>query len=226
MKRSFAVLMILLAGCASSGLPPLPETGAYSLKLLEIDGDRFLTVAKDGAPVEAQIIVAKHQVRAGWKRQDWMWYADQLFPQDEVSFDALRVLRGSNLVPQGLVSPKPSDVSFCDARDNGPFAKSQQRVVTAGATTGVDGAVVIDTSCDLHEGLSLEQKRAIHERPNPQRLPTRYVTEIDLDGDGKPEQRNIRIRNVSKATILDFVREDTDFSRQQQKQLAQALARM
>ena len=216
---------VSLAACATSTVP-VPETGAFGLKYVEIDGDFFLKVEKVGADQATTLSKSSHYNRQDWKRRDWERYANTLFPQDEINFDALRDLRGSNLVPVGLVSPKPSAVPPCEETKDPDYAKVQKRVIRHAPKNQPYDQMTMVTTCELHKGLSPSQYSGIHERPNPYRFPTRYETVVDLDRNKKPEQRNVRIRNVSKAEIVQFIREETDMPRRMQEDLADTLDRM
>lgn len=215
-----------LGACATDLSAPVPETGAFTLKLVEIDGDHFLTVDKDGSTAVVQLIASKHPNRVDWKRQDWEWYADELFPNDEVSFDTLRMLRGSNLVPVGVKAVTADASPYCMETEETELAKFQRRTVRAREGDTARDSISLVTECTVHAGLSPIQIASVHRRPNPQRFPTRYETLIDLNGDGYAEQRNVRMRNVTKAEVVTFVREESSLTRNQQRQLEYAINRM
>ena len=102
----FAAIGVL--SCATdTRIVAVPETGAFDLHYVELDGDLFLSVEKDSVPHIIQLTKADHPNRQGWKRQDWLWFTSELFPQDEINFDRLRMLRGTDMVPVGLTSPTP-----------------------------------------------------------------------------------------------------------------------
>lgn len=216
---------LALAACATK-LEPVPETGAFSVKYIEIDGDFFLQVEKIGSTQATTVAVANHPNREDWRRRDWQTYAEVLFPNDEVSFPALRELRGSNLVPQGLVSPTPAAIPPCDTTRDPGYAKVQTRIIRKAPKGERFADVTMVTECTLHQGLSPSQYEGIHQRPNPYRFPTRYETIIDLDRDNHAEQRNVRLRNVPKAEAADFIRRETTLSRNMAKDVIAALDRM
>lgn len=225
----FALILMsvaVLAACASNRLEPVPETGAFSIQYLEIDGDFFVKVEKVGVSQAVTLLDSAHPNRSQWKRRDWEEYAAVLFPQDEIDFNALRDLRGSNLVPRGLVSPTASAVPPCEETKDPEFAKIQKRVIRRAADDGMRGEITMETTCFLHEGLSPSQYSGIHERPNPFRFPTRYETVVDLDRDNAAEQRNVRIRNVSKARIMEFIRSETILPKKVRRQLGDAIDRL
>ncbi|NNU17646.1 hypothetical protein HK107_15040 [Parvularcula sp. ZS-1/3] len=225
----FATLIVAalaLAACASS-IKPVPETGAFGVKYVEIDGDYFVKVEKVGVSQAVTVMDSNHSDRGQWKRRDWEAYADTLFPADELSFEALRQLRGSNLVPGGLVSPTPKTIPPCDTTNDPTYAKQQTRTVRlAKKRQRLAGDVTMVTTCLLHKGLSPGQYEGIHKRPNPYRFPTRYETIIDLDRDDKAEQRNVRIRNVKKAMVVEFLKRETSIPKKVRQQLELALDRM
>lgn len=214
---------LALAACASR-LEPVPETGAFSLKYVEIDGDYFIRVDKIGVSQAVTLADSDHPDRRDWRRSDWERYADTLFPADEVSFDALRHLRGANLVPAGLVSPTPSAIPPCETTTDPQFAKVQKRTIRL-AKKGT-GDVTMVTTCSLHQALSPSQYSGIHERPNPYRFPTRYETAVDLDRDEVAEQRNVRIRNVSKAQVVEFVKFETALPKKLKRDYIASLDRL
>ncbi|MEM9840115.1 MAG: hypothetical protein AAF830_13295 [Pseudomonadota bacterium] len=218
---------LLVTSCVTDDpIAPVPETGAFSLKLIEINGDQFLSVRKDGSKHIAQLVNASHPNRVDWTREDWTWYADELFPEDEISFDGLRMLRGSNLVPVGLNSPKPGKPMYCMKTEVADLAKFQRRTIRSTPSEQVYDSITMTTECIVHAGLSPTQEESIHLRPNPERFPTRYETVVDLDDDGSAEQRNVRMRNVSKVEVLEFVENETSLSKKQLRQLAYAMHRM
>lgn len=221
-----ALVAFALASCATERLAPVPETGAFSLRLVNIDGDRYLSIRKDGSTHIVQLIDARHPDRATWTRDDWEWYTDRLFPGDEVSFAGLRMLRGSNLVPVGLDSPVAEAPAACATTEETDLAKFQRQVVTSEPAPDLHHTVHLSTECILHAGLSPSQRQAVHVRPNPERFPTRYETVVDLDDDGRAEQRYIRLRNVRKADVILLVEEETGLTRNQQRQLRDAIDRM
>ncbi|MFC3303042.1 hypothetical protein [Parvularcula lutaonensis] len=219
---------ILLAGLAltacATRLEPVPETGAFSLKYVEVDGDYFIRVDKIGVSQAVTLADSHHPDRSDWRRADWQRFADKLFPEDEVDFDTLRELRGSNLIPAGLASPKPTAIPPCETSVDPDYAKVQKRVIRL-AKKGT-GAVTMSTTCSLHEGLSPGEYEGIHQRPNPYNFPTRYETVIDLDRDGRPEQRNVRIRNVPKSEIVAFVKFETVLPRELKRELIASVNRL
>lgn len=217
---------LVLAACASGRLQPVPETGAFSLKYVEIDGDYFVKVEKVGVQRVAALMNSDHANRRDWKRADWEGYADTLFPQDEIDFDTLRDLRGSNLVPAGLASPTAQAVPPCETTKSPDFAKLQKRVVRQAPRRQISADITMVTTCELHQGLSPSQYAGIHERPNPYRFPTRYETVVDLDRNNKAEQRNVRIRNVSKAKVVEFLNRETVIPNKVRRELIASLDRM
>ncbi len=217
---------LALTACASSTLQPVPETGAFSLKYLEIDGDYYIKVEKVGVPRVATLLHSDHANRRDWKRPDWEAYADVLFPDDEINFDALRDLRGSNLVPVGLVSPTAQAVPPCETTTRPDYAKVQSRLIRQAPPRQAAADITMVTTCELHKGLSPSQYAGIHERPNPYRFPTRYETIVDLDRDNQAEQRNVRIRNVSKAMAVEFINRETILPVQLRRELIASLDRM
>ena len=82
------------------------------------------------------------------------------------------------------------------------------------------------SSCVLHKGLTASQYSGIHQRPNPYRFPTRYEIIVDLDRNGNAEQRNVRIRNVSKSTVETFLRSETVLPRDEVAALLSRLDRL
>ena len=225
----FATIMfaaLVLAACTSGRLQPVPETGAFSLKYVEIDGDYFIKVEKVGVSRYTSLLNSDHANRRDWKRPDWEAYAETLFPQDEINFDALRDLRGSNLVPVGLVSPTAQAVPPCDTTKNPTYAKTQSRLIRQAPRRQIAADITMVTTCELHSGLSPSQYAGIHERPNPYRFPTRYETIVDLDRDNRPEQRNVRIRNVSKTEVVEFINRETVVPANLRRELVASLDRM
>jgi len=217
---------LLLGACVTDRPAAVPETGAFSLKLVEVDGDQFLSVEKHGSEHIAQLISSDHPNRSAWKRQDWEWYAAELFPNDEVSFDGLRMLRGSNIIPVGLSSPTSAVPTYCMKTDQAELAKFQRRTVRAVSADTAPESIRLTTECTIHAGLSPSQEMKVHERPNPERFPTRYETVVDLDGDDVAEQRNVHLRHVTKSAVITFVREESSLTRNQQRQLEYAINRM
>lgn len=217
---------LLLSACASGRLQPVPETGAFSLKYVEIDGDYYIGVEKVGVQRSVTMIASDHANRRDWNRGDWERYANALFPQDEINFDVLRQLRGSNLVPVGLVSPTAAAVPPCDTTTNKTYAKVQTRLIRQAPRRQASAEITMVTTCELHQGLSPSQYAGIHQRPNPYRFPTRYETIVDLDRDNKPEQRNVRIRNVSKALLVEFINRETVLEPKLRRELIASLDRM
>ena len=215
-----------LGACVTDRPAPVPETGAFTLKLVEVDGDNFLTVEKDGSKTIAQLISSDHPNRSDWKRQDWEWYADELFPDDELNFDGLRRLRGSNLIPVGVDSKTADGSPYCMETEETQLAKFQRRTVKAHEGETARESISLTTECVVHAGLSPTQMASIHQRPHPQRFPTRYETVIDLNSDGEAEQRNVRMRNVTKTEVLMFVHEESSLPRNQKRQLEYAIDRM
>ena len=214
-----------LAACASSA-PPVPETGAFSVKYVMIDGDYFVRVDKVGVNrvlIKSQEI---HPNRRSFKRSDWEAYADTLFPQDEINFNALRQLRGSNLVPVGLASPTPSSVPPCDETTSPFYAKEQSRLIRRAPRSQPGDSITMVSTCYLHKGLTASQYSGIHQRPNPYRFPTRYEIVVDLNRDGAAEQRNVRIRNISKAQVGQFLRSETIIPRDEVTSLMLGLDRL
>ncbi|MEM1380508.1 MAG: hypothetical protein AAGH41_07785 [Pseudomonadota bacterium] len=223
---AFALAGLTLASCVTDRLAPVPETGAFSLKYVAIDGDQYLAVQKDGSSHIAQLISADHPNRTAWTRKDWEWYAEELFPQDEIDFDGLRMLRGSNLIPVGLSSPTTARPGQCQQTEETEYAKKQIRTIQSNQSSHVYNSISMVTECVVHAGLSLSQVDAVHQRPNPKRLPTHYETVVDLDANGRPEQRNVRLRNVAKADVLEFAQQETQLSRNQIRQLTYIVDRM
>ncbi|MEO1656400.1 MAG: hypothetical protein AAFR65_01645 [Pseudomonadota bacterium] len=226
MRLTALVLAVFsLAACASS-VPPVPETGAFSVKYVMIDGDYFVRIDKVG--VNRVLIKSEenHLNRRDYKRTDWETYASRLFPQDEINFNTLRQLRGSNLVPVGLASPTPSAVPPCDETANPVYAKEQSRVIRRAPRSQPGDSITMVSTCLLHKGLTASQYSGIHQRPNPYRFPTRYEVIVDLDRNGTPEQRNVRIRNVSKATVGQFLRSETIVPRDEVTSLMLGLDRL
>ncbi|MEM9810097.1 MAG: hypothetical protein AAF788_02625 [Pseudomonadota bacterium] len=209
-----------------SGPPAVPETGAYSVKYLTIDGDYYLKIQKTGLAQRLVQTRQEHPEREGFTRADWDLYADRLFPQDEIDFDALRRLRGPDLIPAGLVSPLPGAVPACAAFEDLTYAKRQHRLIRKAPRSQPHDAVTMVTECFLHPGLTASQYGGIHKRPNPYRFPTRYDTMIDLDRNGRSEIVNVRMRNVSKAVVLDFLKRETNLRRRTRRGIATALERM
>ncbi|MEM7739916.1 MAG: hypothetical protein AAF225_03875 [Pseudomonadota bacterium] len=226
MRRVAMVFSILvLAACASS-VPPIPETGGYSVKYTMIDGDYYVRIDKVGVNRVLITSLESHPNRRSFKQADWETFANGLFPQDELSFNALRQLRGSNLIPVGLVSPTPSAVPPCDETKDSTYAKEQSRVIRRAPRNQPDDSVTMVSTCLLHKGLTASQYAGIHQRPNPYRFPTRYEVNVDLDRNGDAEQRNVRIRNVSKAVVAEFLRSDTIVPRDEVSSLLAGLDRL
>lgn len=217
---------LALAACTTSRVAPVPETGAFSVKYMQIDNDFFLKIEKVGATQPLVLVDSSHPNRENWTRNDWEDYSDVLFPADEIDFDALRDLRGSNLVPVGLVSPTPTVVPPCETTKDPTFAKNQKRVIREAPKKQITGQVTMVTTCALHEGLSPSQYSGIHQRPNPYRFPTRYETIVDLNRDEVPEQRNVRIRNVNKMMVVTFLEEETTVPRDVRRRINASLDRM
>ncbi|MEE4210602.1 MAG: hypothetical protein V2I43_15215, partial [Parvularcula sp.] len=149
-----------------------------------------------------------------------------LFPREEVDFNQLRILRGSSLVPSGLASPLPEAVPACRETGRDDYAKVQQRVIRLAPDPDAIGSnLAMTTSCRIHEGLNAAQLAAVHQRPNPYRLPTRYETVIDLDRDGRAEQRNVLLSNVSRQEIVTFLERDTSLGNKATRALTRRLER-
>lgn len=214
-----------LAACASSA-PPVPETGAFSVKYVMIDGDYYARIDKVGVNRVLVKSQENHPNRRNFKRGDWESYANTLFPQDEINFNALRQLRGSNLVPVGLASPTPSSVPPCDETTAPSYAKEQSRLIRRAPRSQPGDTITMVSTCYLHKGLTASQYAGIHQRPNPYRFPTRYEIVVDLDRNGTPEQRNVRIRNVSKAKVEEFLRNETIIPRDEVTSLMMGLDRL
>jgi hypothetical protein len=221
-----AILSLLLAACATGRLEPVPESGAYSVHYVELDGDYYLRVDRAGADRAVIVDRSRFASRQGWSGADWSRFAGTLFPQDDISFEALRELRGSALVPMGLVSPTPATVPPCETTRNDEYAKVQVRTIRRAPRRQPLAEVTMVTECWLHEGLSPRQYGGIHQRPNPYRLPTRYETYVDLDRNGRAEQVNVRIRNVPKSEAVEFVRGDTRLDGEVKRSVQRALDRL
>ncbi|MEO1043716.1 MAG: hypothetical protein AAFX52_15655 [Pseudomonadota bacterium] len=217
--------LVALAACASN-VPPVPETGGYSVKYTVVDGDYYVRIDKVGVNRALIASLEEHPNRRNFKQADWEAFANRLFPQDELDFNALRQLRGSNLVPVGLVSPTPSAVPPCDETKNSTYAKEQTRLIRRAPRSQPSDTITMVSTCVLHKGLTASQYAGIHQRPNPYRFPTRYEIVVDLDRDGVGEQRNVRIRNVSKSTVADFLRSETVVSRDEVASLLAGLDRL
>lgn len=216
---------LTLVGCASRP-DPVPETGAFGIKYLYVDGDYYINIEKAGATQPVVLIEASHANRKMWRKAEWDGYDAELFPGDEINFDALRALRGSALVPAGLQSPTASVIPPCDTTMDPTYAKLQQRIIRLAKSKKPSADLTMTTTCLLHEGLSASQYKGIHERPNPYLFPTRYETIVDLDRDGEAEQRNVRIRNVAKADIIVFLNKETRLDKKRRRNLIDALNRM
>jgi hypothetical protein len=214
-----------LAACAST-TPPVPETGAYTVRYLELGGDYFLKVDKVGVQQAVVVYEADNPGRREWRRSEWELFADRLFPQDEIDFVTLREMRGSNLVPRGLVSPTPTVIPPCETTRNPEYAKIQKRTIRRARGRAPLGEVTMVTECELHEGLSPSQYDGIHQRPNPYRFPVRYETVVDLDRDKRPEELAVRLYNVSKAEVLEFIDRETALPGKIRKRTNLALDRL
>jgi hypothetical protein len=215
----------LLAACATS-VPPVPETGAYTMRYVELEGDYFLKVEKVGVNQAVVVYNADNPGRREWRRGEWEGFADRLFPADEINFAALRELRGSNLVPRGLVSPTPQVIPPCETTRNPEYAKVQQRLIRRAKRGQPLGEIAMKTTCELHAGLSPNQYDGVHARPNPYRFPVRYETIVDLDRNNRPEERAVRLYNVRKAEVLEFVQRETSLPGKVRNQTEQALDRL
>lgn len=223
---AFILAGLALAACGTTRVAPVPETGAFSVKYMQIDNDYYLRIEKVGATQPLTLIDSKHPNRENWTRNQWEQYADVLFPADEINFDALRDLRGSNLVPVGLVSPTPEAIPPCETTKNPEYAKKQKRVIREAPRKQITGQVTMVTTCELHEGLSPSQYSGIHQRPNPYRFPTRYETVVDLNRDDIPEQRNVHLRNVKKVMVTTFLESETSVPRDVRRRINASLDRM
>jgi hypothetical protein len=222
----FLLLAVLLGACASRIPEPVPESGAYSLRYIEADYDHYVRVERVGAPTAQTLAFARHPERRLWSAAQWDRFGATLFPNDEIDFDQLRILRGSSLIPAGVASPAPTALGACRRIDHDDYAKVQQRVIRLAenpASLGSNLALV--TSCSIHEGLNSAQLAAVHQRPNPYRLPTRYETVVDLDRDGRAEQRSVSLSNVSRDEIQDFIDRETGLSTRAQRALNRRLER-
>ena len=123
MRLTALILAVFtLAACASTA-PPVPETGAFSVKYVMIEGDYFVRIDKVGVNRALVSSLEGHPDRRNFKQADWEAYAGRLFPQDEIDFNTLRQLRGSSLVPADLASPTPRSVPPCDETNNPTYAK-------------------------------------------------------------------------------------------------------
>jgi hypothetical protein len=217
--------MLVLTSCATR-VPPVPETGAYTVRYVELAGDYFLKVDKVGVQQAVVVYDAFNPGRREWRRSEWEQFSERLFPQDEIDFAVLRDLRGSNLVPRGLVSPTPSVIPPCETTRDPEFAKVQKRVIRRTKKRAALGEVTMVTTCELHEGLSPNQYDGVHQRPNPFRFPVRYETVVDLDRNDRPEERAVRLYNVSKAEVVDFLNQETSLPGKVRKKTNLALDRL
>ncbi|MEM0929409.1 MAG: hypothetical protein AAGI89_08965 [Pseudomonadota bacterium] len=226
MRLTALILAAFALAACSTAVPPVPETGAFSVKYVMIDGDYFVRIDKVGVNRVLVTSQESHPNRRDFKRADWESYASALFPQDEINFNALRQLRGSNLVPVGLASPTPSAVPPCEETTAPTHAKLQSRLIRQAPRSQPGDTITMVSTCYLHKGLTASQYTGIHQRPNPYRFPTRYEIIVDLDRNGTPEQRNVRIRNVSKATVGQFLRNETIVPRDEVTSLMLGLDRL